>query len=84
MQTERLKAYMATHGGITQKEATDKLGISRLPAQIFRLRERGETITAIWETGRNRFGEKIRYKRYFLGRDGEFNGESTGNVILYG
>lgn len=63
-QCEMILAYMKQHGGITQLEATNELGITRLSARIFDLREQGYNIDDVTETGKNRFGEKCRYVRY--------------------
>ena len=63
-QCEDVLAYMEQHGGITQLEATNALGITRLSARIFDLREKGYNIENVTETGKNRFGEKCRFVRY--------------------
>ena len=38
-QEERVLDYMQRYGGITDKEARDKLGISRLGARIYNLKK---------------------------------------------
>lgn len=63
-QCEKILAYMKQHGGITQLEATNALGITRLSARIFDLKEQGYNIEDVNETGKNRFGEKCRFVRY--------------------
>ena len=66
-QTDLVLDYMKKNGSITPQEAWHKLGVYRLAAVIFTLKERGIKITSIRETGVNRFGEETRYGRYFLG-----------------
>lgn len=58
--------YMIAHGGITSFEAFTELGITRLSARIKDLRDDGVPIDRIWETGKNRDGDDVRYCRYFL------------------
>lgn len=41
-----IRDYMTAHGGITQAEAFLELGIGRLGARIFEMRERGIPIDA--------------------------------------
>ncbi|MEE0060466.1 MAG: helix-turn-helix domain-containing protein [Acutalibacteraceae bacterium] len=55
--------YMKDHKGITSMEAFKNLGITRLSAKIFELR-RGYDIRDVWEESYNRYGVKVRYKRY--------------------
>lgn len=55
--------------GITDKEARDDLGISRLGARIFNLKKAGYNIVGEWKQGKNRFGETTRFKRFMLTED---------------
>lgn len=66
-QTDLVLDYMKKNGSITPRDAWDNLGVSRLAAVIFILKEQGNKITRIMETGVNKFGEETRYGRYFLG-----------------
>lgn len=66
-QTDLVLDYMKKNGSITPKDAWDKLGVSRLAAVIFVLKEQGNKITCITETGVNKFDKETRYGRYFLG-----------------
>jgi hypothetical protein len=66
-QTDLVLDYMKKNGSITPQEAWHKLGVYRLAAVIFTLKEKGIKITSTRETGVNRFGEETRYGRYFLG-----------------
>ena len=66
-QNKRLLRYLETHKrGITAVDAYEKLGIARLSARICDLRSRGNNISTYWETGANRYGEEVRYGRYYL------------------
>ena len=63
---ERILQHMEDYGTITTAEAFDRYGITRLSGRIFDLRRRGYAISARPETGKNRFGEPVRYTRYML------------------
>ena len=67
-QTDRVLSYMERHGSITQQEASEALGVARLGARIYDLRRSGHPIVSERETGRNRFGERTRYARYWIRR----------------
>lgn len=67
MQEMLVMEYLRTHGSITQKEANDHLGVTRLSAVIWVLRhKRGFAISDATETSKNRFGIPVHYKRYYL------------------
>lgn len=67
MQADRILAYMKEHGGITSLDASRDLGCIRLGARIFELKERGHDIKSEFIEVENRYGEKFRVKRYWLG-----------------
>lgn len=56
--------YIREFGSITPLDAFRDLGITRLSAIVFRLREEGHDI--------DRFGNRTRYARYSFGK-GEIN-----------
>ena len=58
--------YMEKHGSITPQDAIRELGILRLAARVYELRNTGVPIIKNMETGKNRFGEDTRYARYTL------------------
>lgn len=66
---ERVVDYCKKHGSITQMEATNAFGCTRLGARIWDLKDRGYFVCSIWENGVDRFGEKTRYKRYYVRED---------------
>lgn len=65
-QKKRVLYYMQQFGSITSFEAFSDLGITRLSARIFELRDDGYEIESTDEKSKNRFGETIRYSRYSL------------------
>lgn len=65
-QDERVLRHMKAFDGITSWEAFTDYGITRLSAKIFNLREKGYKIKGEWVERKNRFGEPVRFKRYFL------------------
>jgi hypothetical protein len=46
--------------------AFNHLGNTRLAATIFQLKKDGHVISSTIETGKNKFGDEIRYSRYTL------------------
>lgn len=65
-QCDRIIDYIEEFGSITQLEAIKDLGIMRLASRVSEMRKRGIPITSKMEEGKNRWGEKINYKRYYL------------------
>jgi hypothetical protein len=65
--TDRVLQYIIENGSITSKEAFEQLGVTRLSASIFILRQEGHKILGINETTKNRYGDKVTYCRYTLG-----------------
>ena len=57
--------------GLTQNEAKDLFGISKLSTPIHRLRE-NHIIDGEYQKSKNKFGEPVKFKRYFY--RGEING----------
>ena len=58
--------------GLTQNEAKDLFGISKLSTPIHRLRKH-HIIDGEYQKSKNKFGEAVKFKRYFY--RGEINGE---------
>ena len=63
-QEMRVLAYMEKFGGITQREATNALGVARLASRICDLKKAGHKIEVSMIQGTNRFGEKTRFAQY--------------------
>lgn len=62
----QILAYLNRHGSITPAEAEDHFGCRRLAARISDLRESGLEIKTVMEQGKNRFGNPVRWARYYL------------------
>lgn len=62
--------YLETHGTITTKEAFEELGCTRLSEYIRQIRLE-QPVYDEWIHSVNRFGQKVKYKKYWLGRLGK-------------
>lgn len=65
--------YITEFGSITSLDAFRDLGITRLSAIVFRLKDEGHDINKAIEIGKNRFGNRTRYARYSFGKGEESN-----------
>lgn len=63
-QCEKIVFYIQMFGSISSFEAFRDLGITRLSARIYELRNEGYQFDEEFETSKNRFGESVSYKRY--------------------
>ena len=61
--------YIREFGSITPLDAFKDLGVTRLAAVIFELKEDGHDIHKEREHAFNRYGQKVRYARYSFGRE---------------
>lgn len=66
-QRERILRYMHENGSITDSDARNDLGCTRLAARIGEIKDTGVKVIKTMERGQNRFGEPTRYARYRLG-----------------
>lgn len=66
-QRQRIIDYINQFGSITSKDAYDDLGITQLATRIKELKEQGYKFETKWESSKNRYGERVDFKRYFLG-----------------
>lgn len=64
VQRDRVLKYIQDFGSITTMQAFQDLGITRLSARIYELKENGYAIKTETVEGKNRYGEKVRYSRY--------------------
>lgn len=64
---QRVFDYMVEFGSITSLQAFTDLGNSRLSATIFSLKKKGVIINGETLMVRNRFGDKCRIKKYWIG-----------------
>lgn len=65
-QIGRMLRHMNDYGSITSLEAMTEYGIMRAPSRIYDIRRLGYSVKKTMETGRNRYGEPMRYARYTL------------------
>ena len=65
-QNDRLAKYLLKHRQIDQRTALNKLGIARLAARIYDLREGHWPIETETKVVKNQFGEKCRVANYLL------------------
>lgn len=65
-QRQRIINYIREFGSISSLEAYRDLGVTQLGARIKELKEQGYEFKTEWENSKNRYGEKINYKRYSL------------------
>ena len=63
-QCEKIVFYIQMFGSISSMEAFRDLGITRLSARIYELRNEGYQFDEKFETAKNRFGESVTFKRY--------------------
>lgn len=68
-QRQRIIDYINQFGSITSKDAYDDLGITQLATRIKELKEQGYKFETKWESSKNRYGEKVDFKRYFLEKE---------------
>lgn len=65
-QCERIIDYIKRYGSITTKEAFNDLGCTRLASRINDLKNQGYKFNTEMTFSKNRFGEKVHYKKYYL------------------
>ena len=63
---ERILDYMRTYGGITQAEAYERLGCTRLSGRIYDLKSMGHDIRKSMVHGTNRYGDPVHFAKYTL------------------
>ena len=65
-QKDRIINYIRQFGSITSWEAYQDLGVMQLGARIDQLKKDGYKFRTEWEIGKNRFGEEVSFKRYYI------------------
>lgn len=68
-QRQRIIDYINQFGSITSKDAYDDLGITQLATRIKELKEQGYRFETKWESSKNRYGERVDFKRYYLEKE---------------
>ena len=65
-QNKLLLRHLQQFGSITSMEAYELYGITRLSGRIYDLRQMGYAIKGVTESSVNRYGKKVKYRRYSL------------------
>ena len=65
-QKERIIQYIREFGSITCWEAYSDLGITQFATRVKELKEQGYEFKTEWESKKNRYGEPVSFKRYYL------------------
>lgn len=65
-QTDMVLNHLRKYSSITPREAEDLYAIMRLGARIYDLKRQGYVIKSINIKTTNRFGDPVRFARYFL------------------
>lgn len=65
-QKDRILEYIRNFGSISSFEAYANLGITQLGARIDQLQKDGHVFRTEWEHKKNRYGEDVSFKRYYL------------------
>ena len=65
-QREQIIQYIRDFGSITSYSAYVDLGITQLASRIRELKQEGYYFTYETEVKKNRYGKKVRFKRYIL------------------
>ena len=64
--TQAVLDWLKTHASISSMEAIQSFGATRLSAIIFNLRSKGYNIETVMVDGRDRFGNQMKFARYYL------------------
>ena len=64
--TTAVLQWLQSNASISSMEAIQNFGATRLSAIIFSLRQKGYNIETVWCEGRDRFGNPMRFARYYL------------------
>ena len=73
-----VRRWLESHASISSMEAIENFGATRLSAIIFNLRHKnGLNIETVWCEGRDRFGNPMRFARYYLRENPVDSGENV-------
>lgn len=67
-QHKLILAHIDTYGSITPIEAFGEYGITKLATRISELKKQGYKFNTVMVTGKNRFGEPVRFAQYWMAR----------------
>lgn len=74
--TQAVLQWLQTGSSISSMEAIQNFGATRLSAIIFNLRRKGYNIEAVTCEGTDRFGNPMRFARYYL-RESDGNNKKS-------
>lgn len=69
-QNDMIRRHMETVGPITQLEATERFGCTRLAARISDIRAMGVQVDRVMVPVQNRYGDTVHVAQYSIRRDG--------------
>lgn len=72
-QCDRIIEYIKMFGSISPLEAFRDLGITKLATRISEMRKIGMEFEQEYMKSKNRFGEEVRYMRYYLPKEDKKN-----------
>lgn len=75
--TQAVLDWLKTGAGISSMDAIKSFGATRLSAIIFNLRKKGYDIEAVTCEGTDRFGNPMRFARYYLRNSPADSGENV-------
>lgn len=75
--TQAVLDWLQTHASISSMEAIENFGATRLSAIIFNLKRKGYNIETVMVEGRDRFGNPMRFARYYLRNSHVDSGENV-------
>lgn len=63
---QKVLAYMMWNGSITGREAQEEIGTTELRSRISEIKRAGYNVKSCFIEGTNKYGEPVRYKKYWL------------------
>ena len=80
---QRVFEYLEEFGSMTVLECVQELGTTELRKIVSDLKKDGFDIEGDWTEGKNRFGEKVEWKRYSLAREETIEDEALAYSKSY-
>ena len=65
-QADKILRYIREFGSITAAQAFNDLSVSQLATRIFELKQSGYDVQSRYIHAKNRYGEPIKFKEYYL------------------
>ena len=65
-QADRIVDYINEFGSITPLQAFRDLGVTKLATRVSEMKCEGIEFEQEWQTSKNRYGEDVRYMKYWL------------------